>query len=534
MAPSPANMYADILRHDLCSFIHRSFLELNPQTPFLSNWHIELLAAKLEEVRRGTCKRLIINIPPRHLKSHTTSIAFPAWVLGHQPAKQILCVSYARDLSDNLARDSRNLMTSPFYEALFVTRISGERDAVSEFKTTEGGYRLSTSIGGVLTGRGADIIIIDDPLKADDALSETRRRSVNDWYDNTLRSRLNNQQSGAIIIVMQRLHADDLVAHVRDHEAWDVLSFPATAEQNETYAFRTPFGLRHASRQTGDILQPSLLTPATLDSQRRAMTDYNFSAQYQQDPQPFSGFIVKREWLKFYTPDQKPERFDQIVQSWDTANKDTELANFSVCTTWGIKDQRLFLLDVHRQKMDFPALKRAVIDLAAAHRADIVLVEDKASGISLIAELRSQHFSIVQEAPSIDGDKVMRLRGQTAKIAGGFVLFPKEAHWLDTYLLELVTFPNAKNDDQVDSTVYALAWSTLHNAVPNLIQHYRNEIARLTPNPARLVRVQVPAGGSSTWILITGRSVNVPDSRIVEVTREEAASMIQQGCILLD
>jgi predicted phage terminase large subunit-like protein len=254
----------------------------------------------------------------------------------------------------------------------------------------------------------------------------------------------------------------------------------------------------------------------------------------QQDPQPPSGIIVKREWLKFYSPAERPERFDQILQSWDTANKDTELSNFSVCTTWGIKDQRLFLLDVFRRRMDFPALKRAVIDLAAVHRADIVLIEDKASGISLIAELRSQNFSIVQEAPSIDGDKVMRLRGQTAKIAGGFVLFPKEAHWLDTYLLELVTFPNSKNDDQVDSTVYALAWSTLHSAVPGILQYYKNEAARLTPNPNKHVRIRVPPGLSSHWILITGRAVNVPDTRIVEVTEEEAGSMIQQGCTRMD
>ncbi|HKB91948.1 MAG TPA: hypothetical protein VKC60_15640, partial [Opitutaceae bacterium] len=192
MAPSPANMYADVLRHDLCSFIHRSFLELNPQTSFLSNWHIEVLASKLEEVRRGTCKRLIINLPPRHLKSHTTSIAFPAWLLGHEPSKQILCVSYARDLSEKLARESRNLMMSPFYQGMFDTRISDQRDATSEFETTEGGFRLSTSVGGVLTGRGADIIIVDDPLKADDARSDPRRDSVNAWYDNTLRSRLNS------------------------------------------------------------------------------------------------------------------------------------------------------------------------------------------------------------------------------------------------------------------------------------------------------------------------------------------------------
>src|SRR6266436_4460152 len=254
---------------------------------------------------------------------------------------------------------SRNLMTSPFYEALFDTRISGERDAASEFETNEGGYRLSTSIGGVLTGRGADIIIIDDPLKADDALSETRRRSVNEWYDNTLRSRLNSQENGAIIIVIQRLHADDLVAHVQEHETWDVLSFAAKAEQDEAYEFLTPYGLKRIRRQIGEVLQPPLLTPATLDSQRRSMTDYNFSAQYQQNPQPLSGFIVKREWLKFYSPSEKPGRFDQILQSWDTANKDTELSNFSVCTTWGIKDRCLFLINVVRRRMDFPALKRA-------------------------------------------------------------------------------------------------------------------------------------------------------------------------------
>jgi predicted phage terminase large subunit-like protein len=462
MTPSPADMYADLLRHDLCAFIHRSFLELNSQTGFLANWHVELLAAKLEQVRRGNCKRLIVNVPPRHLKSHATSIAFPAWVLGHEPAKQILCVTYAQDLSDKLARDSRSLMTSPFYEALFGTRLSKGREAISEYETTDGGYRLSTSVGGVLTGRGADLIIIDDALKADDALSELRRRSVNDWYDNTLRSRLNSQELGAIIIVMQRLHADDLVAHVQKHESWDVLSLPAIAEQNETHELATPYGRKRIHRRNGQALHPALVSLATLKSQRDAMTAYNFAAQYQQDPQPPSGAIVKREWLKFYGPNEKPERFDQIIQSWDTANKDTELSNFSVCTTWGLKKQHMFLLDVFRRKVQFPDLKRAVRELAALHRANIVLIEDKASGSSLIQQLRFEHFSLVQAAPVIDGDKVIRLHAQTAKIEGGFVLFPKKAHWLETYLLELVTFPNSKYDDQVDSTVFALGWSTLN------------------------------------------------------------------------
>src|SRR6266699_3074297 len=462
MTPTPAHMYADVLRHDLCAFIHRSFLELNAQTQFLSNWHIEVLAAKLEQVRRGSCKRLIINVPPRHLKSHAISIAFPAWVLGHDPAKQILSVTYAQDLSDNLARKSRTLMTSAFYEALFDTRLSKGREAVSDYETTDSGYRLSTSVGGVLTGRGADIIIIDDPLKADDALSDRCRRSANEWYDNTLRSRLNSQEKGVIIIVMQRLHADDLVAHVQEHESWNVLSFPAIAEQDETYDTWTPYGRRRIHRKNGEALHPALLSLATLENQRRAMTEYNFTAQYQQNPQPPSGVIVKREWLKFYGPSDKPVEFDQIIQSWDTANKDTELSNYSVCTTWGLKKQHMFLLDVYRRKVEFPDLKRAVRELAALHRARIVLVEDKASGSSLIQELRAEHFSLVQAAPAIDGDKVMRLRAQTAKIEGGFVLFPKQAHWLETYLLELLTFPNSKYDDQVDSTVFALAWSTLN------------------------------------------------------------------------
>jgi predicted phage terminase large subunit-like protein len=314
----------------------------------------------------------------------------------------------------------------------------------------------------VLTGRGADIIIIDDPLKADDALSEVRRRSVNEWYDNTLRSRLNSQETGAIVIVMQRLHADDLVAHVQQHESWEVLSFPAIAERDETYVFFTPYGRRQIQRRSGEILQASLVSPSTLESQRRAMTEYNFTAQYHQNPQPPSGIIVKREWLKFYEPPEKPERFEQIVQSWDTANKDSELANYSVCTTWGLKDRRMYLLDVFRRKLDFPALKRAVRELARLHQPKMVLVEDKASGTSLIQELRAERFSLVLEAPVVDGDKVMRLHAQTAKIEGGFVLFPKRAHWLDAYLLELVTFPNSKHDDQVDSTVYALAWMTLN------------------------------------------------------------------------
>jgi predicted phage terminase large subunit-like protein len=452
-------MVADIFRNDLCSFIRRSHIELNPADTLLHNWHHEVTAQKLEDVLHGTCRRLIINLPPRSLKSHSASIAFPAWALGHNPSLRIICVSYAQDLADNLARASRKLMASPLYEAVFDTRISRSRDTVSDFHTTKGGYRFSTSVGGVLTGVGADLIVIDDALKADDALSDTRRNSVNDWYDNTLRSRLNNQETGSIVIIMQRLHADDLVAHVQEREDWDVLSFPAFAEEKERYKIITPYGRAIFSRKVDDVLHPAFQSRATLETLRRSMTEYNFAAQYQQNPQPPGGLIVKRDWLKFYSPDEKPEYFDIILQSWDTAVKDTDISSFSVCTTWGVKDgTTAYLLNVFRKKLEFPDLKKAVKRNAALHHATVVLIEDKASGSSLIQELRAEGFSMVQAAPALEGDKIMRLRGQTAKIEGGFVRFPKNADWLEIYLSELLSFPNAKTTDQVDSTVFALAW----------------------------------------------------------------------------
>src|SRR5438477_402321 len=202
--------YEVLLRHDFTTFAGRCFQELNPQTDLAINWHLEVIAAKLTAVREGKIRRLIINLPPRHLKSLMASIALPAWCLGLDSTAQILCVSYAQDLADKLARDCRGIMMSPWYRKIFPTRLAPHRQAVQEFITTRQGYRLATSTGGVLTGRGADIILIDDPLKPEEALSDTQRRSGNEWYDHTLYSRLNDKRHGAIVIIMQPLHEDDL------------------------------------------------------------------------------------------------------------------------------------------------------------------------------------------------------------------------------------------------------------------------------------------------------------------------------------
>jgi hypothetical protein len=215
--------YDTLLRQEFIRFAERCFYELNPQAELALNWHLDVIAAKLTAVREGKIRRLIINLPPRHLKSLMASIAFPAWCLGHDPSAQILCVSYAQDLADKLARDCRSVMLSPWYQRIFPTRLAPHRQAVQEFITTRQGNRLATSTGGVLTGRGADIILIDDPLKPEDALSEALRQACNEWFVHTLYSRLNDKRSGAIVIIMQRLHEDDLVGHVlaqdRHHHA---------------------------------------------------------------------------------------------------------------------------------------------------------------------------------------------------------------------------------------------------------------------------------------------------------------------------
>src|SRR5207302_2087423 len=245
--------YEFLLQHDLATFAGRCFQDLNPQTSLAMNWHLEVIAAKLTAVREGKIRRLIINLPPRHLKSLMASIAFPAWCLGLDPTAQILCVSYAQDLADKLARDCRGIMMSPWYRKIFPTRLAPHRQAVQEFITTGQGYRLATSTGGVLTGRGADIIIIDDPLKPEEALSEAQRKAANEWYDHTLYSRQNDKRRGAIVIVMQRLHEDDLVGHVLAQEPWDIVRFPAIAEADEAHEAETILGTRCFTRRRKEL-----------------------------------------------------------------------------------------------------------------------------------------------------------------------------------------------------------------------------------------------------------------------------------------
>ena len=530
--------YEALVRADFAGFAEHAFHELNPQTDFATNWHFRVIAAKLTAVYQGRIRRLVVNMPPRHLKSHRASVAFPAWCLGRNPSLQVLCVSYAQDLADKLARDCRRIVMSDWYRRLFPTRLAPRHQAVAEFETIQQGSRLATSVGGVLTGRGADIIVIDDPLKPEEALSQAQRRSANEWFDHTLYSRLNDKEKGSIILIMHRLHEDDLVGHVLAQEDWEVVRFPAIAEADERYLIDTLAGPRVFTRACGEALHPARESLAMLEQIRRTIGEYNFAGQYQQAPAPLGGGLVKAAWVRHCAQDEMPGQFERVVQSWDTASKATELNDFSVCTSWGILGKDLYLLDVLRRRMEYPELKRAVREQYARFRPSVVLIEDKASGTQLIQELIAEGlYAVTRYQPQ--SDKVMRMHAQTAMIENGFVHLPDAAPWLAQYLHEITTFPNGRHDDQVDSTAQMLDWfkrgsgPSSNAGIFELYRQRAEELRRGEARPGRLVRLRAPVGVGAVQLL-SGVQRNVSADGTVEMSEADAAPLLRAGWVKVD
>jgi len=470
---------AALLRLDLSSFIHRAFLELNPQTEYLHNWHIDLIADKLRQVEQGEITRLIINMPPRNLKSICGSVAFPAWLLGRNPTKKIICASYAADLAIKLATDCRQVMLATWYQDAFAhTRLSASRTAVQDFATTQRGGRMAVSTGGGITGRGADILIIDDPLKPDEAVSEVTRKNVNDWFDATAYTRLDSKSHGAIVIIMQRLHLDDLAGHVLEKGGWEVLNLAAIAQEDERFDYQRLFGPVTTIRKAGEALHPERESLETLAHIRENLGEYAFAGQYQQTPVPLGGGMIKREWIHLYDSSSLPADFEMIAQSWDTASKTQQFNDYSACVTIGLKNKALYVLDVFRARLDFPNLKRVVIEKHQQYKPHHLLVEDAASGIALIQELKEFNIYSVK-AIKPQGDKQTRLFAQQSVFESGRIKFAKEAFWLTECINELTTFPFAKFDDQVDAITQALGFMRDRLDEPGIIGFYRMEYERM-------------------------------------------------------
>lgn len=446
------------LRNDLAAFIHRTFQTVCPGARYAPNWHIEAMAHALARCEAGETHRLIITLPPRSLKSISASVAFPAWVLGRDPCARLVCVSYSNELTSKHARDCRSVMLSSWYRQAFPqTVLDKSKMAELDFMTTKKGYRYGTSVGGTLTGRGGNGIIVDDPLKPQEANSKSQRHAVNEWYKSTLYSRLDNKDTGFIIVVMQRLHIDDLVGHVLDLEEWEHLDLPAIAQ----VAQEIPLGSgRFFRREPDDILHPAQESSAALERIKYNLGSNNFSAQYNQQPVPPGGGMIKWEWFRTY--DKLPHNYDvRIVQSWDTASKAGELNDFSVCTTWSMVGGDFYLLDVYRDRLDFPNLKAAAIAQARRYRPHTILVEDMGSGTALVQELRTNRLADVPNPTPIkpQGDKVLRMSAQSATVESGKVYVPSDAPWLVSFKDEFLAFPQGRHDDQIDSVSQFLCWT---------------------------------------------------------------------------
>lgn len=410
--------------------------------------HLLLLNRKLVDVAAGRIKRLMVSMPPRHGKSELVSRYFPAWFLGTFPDKRIILASYEADFAASWGRKARDLLEEhgPY---LFGVTVSKASSAASrwDIEGHEGGM-TTAGVRGPITGKGANIAIIDDPVKNDqEAMSQTYRDAAWDWYRATFSTRI--QEDGAIILVMTRWHEDDLAgrllkAQKEGGDHWEVVNLPALAEDDDMLG-----------RQPGEPLCPQLFTKETLEKTKVRLGSFWWNALYQQRPSPQEGGILKRHWWKFYR--KAPDKFDEIIQSWDMTFKDTKTADFVVGQVWGRKGADKYLLDQVRDRMDFPATVQAVRSLSAKWpQARNKLVEDKANGPAVIATLKNEIPGLIAVNP--EGGKVVRAQAASPDIEAGNVYLPDPsvAPWVHDFIEECAAFPNGANDDQVDAMTQAL------------------------------------------------------------------------------
>jgi len=437
---------------------------------FELGWHHSRLIAKLEAVERGEIRRLMIFLPPRHGKSLLSTQIFPSWFLGRNPGKSVITATYAQDLADDFGRVVRGFVNDNLTKATFPElAVAEDSNSMRRLTTTAGGGYFAVGRGAAITGRGADLLLVDDPLKdADEARSENIRHSLHEWFGSVAYTRL--QPQGAIVLIQTRWHHDDLAGWLlREHgdENWDVLSLPAIAEVDGD------------GRKEGEALWPRRFSAEALKGIRAAVGGSAWVSLYQQRPTAEEGAVFKREWWKRYT--ELPPKFIRIIASFDTAFKSGRTNDFSVGTVWGVTANGFYLLDRWAARCEFPELKRKVTALALEWHPHVILVEDKASGQSLIQELQaSTRFPVLPV--KVDSDKISRAHAVSPMVEAGKVFLPQSAPWLEDYLYSLSVFPVGAFDDDVDSTTQALNYMRNSNLCYGLIE-YMKQLAAAPQQP---------------------------------------------------
>lgn len=447
----------EFLAYDFASFIGKVVGTTDPGATYLPNWHIELIAEYLEAARRGEITRLIINMPPRALKSVCVSVAWPAWILGHAPESRIMAASYASSLAVKHSIDCRNVMESDWYGALFPhTVMAYDQNEKSRFMTSRRGFRLATSVDGATTGEGGNFLILDDPISPMQAMSAAGREHVNAWFDHTFASRLNDKRKGVIVLVMQRLHEDDLSGYLLKKGGWVHLCLPAVAQEDSVLRF----GRVRAERKLGEALHAQREDLALIERAKVELGSRAFAAQYLQQPLREENGMVRRSWFRRYK--DAPRSFDRVVQSWDTAIKSGQHHDASVCLTFGEIGTQVYLLDAKVMRHEYPELKRMFMAMAAQWQPQAILVEDRASGQQLLQDVRREtHLPVIAMQPM--QDKVTRFAAVSALIEAGRLRLPEQAVWLAGFEGEVLTFPEGGHDDQVDALSQYLDWLRRHD-----------------------------------------------------------------------
>lgn len=448
-------------RRSLSEFIRQAWHVLEPATPYVHGWHIDAMCEHLEAVTRGEITRLLINVPPGTMKSMCVGVFWPAWEWIENPHHRYIGTSYKEALAIRDNMKCRTLIKSQWYQDFWSLALKNDQDGKGKFENEHTGFRSAMSITS-LTGERGSRVIVDDPHSVDTSKSDVSRDGVLTTFKESLGSRLSEPKTSAIVVVMQRLHQMDVSGYILKKElGYEHLMLPMEFEpKRKCY---TSIGFVDPRTEEGELLFKDRFPREVVDRDKNLMGSIATAGQFQQAPAPAGGNIFKEDDFRRYVT---PRKYIRVVASWDTAFKGSEVNDPSVCTVWGEHEQGFDLLDVIRERLEYPALKRLALSTAEywsnadcyeGHKLFTMLIEDKASGQSLIQDINNvAHYSIVGIKP--EGDKIIRASTCSPLVESGKVYLKEGASWLQDYLDEMTVFPNTAHDDQVDSTSQFLNW----------------------------------------------------------------------------
>lgn len=476
-----AKVERELATRSLREFVRQAWHVLEPLTPFVQGWHIDAIIEHLEAVTRGQIRNLLINVPPRHMKSLLVSVFWPAWEWIQHPQRRWLYSSYGAQLSMRDSVTCRRLIESPWYQARWGDRfaLTSDQNTKGRFDNNRSGYRLSTSVGGSVTGEGGDRIVCDDPHKVDEVESDTVRKAAIDWWDVAMSTRVNDPKTSAMVIVMQRCHQRDLSGHLLEKGSFEHLCLPAEYEGSPRV---TSIGFLDPRQIHGELLWPERFGAKEIADLKISLGSYAAAGQLQQRPSPAGGGLIKRHWFKFWQapganlppvvvrfPDGTQRQVmaeaiatvEERAQSWDCSFKDLDTSDFVVGQVWGRIGSYFLLLDQVRDRMDCPATVKAVRALSAKWAGcSAKLIEDKANGSAVLQMLGREIPGLLPVNPG--GGKVARAAAVSPLIEAGNVYLPHpaQAPWVEDLIEECAAFPNGAHDDQVDAmTQLLLRWN---------------------------------------------------------------------------